>query len=82
MDALLGLAAAAVADFRDVLTWARGSEPTPEERAAARAGIRAMVRGHDQARRQYLEANYGIEGATRIERSNCETAREITAVRS
>ena len=70
VDALLNLVAAAVTDFRDVLMWASQPEPTPEERVAAWARSQEMVREYERARRRYLEAKYGIEGAEQIERSN------------
>src|SRR5260370_5012735 len=44
VDALLDLVAAAVTDFRDVLMWASQPEPTPEQRAEARARTRAIAR--------------------------------------
>jgi hypothetical protein len=70
VDALLNLVAAAVTDFRDVLMWASQPEPTPEERVAAWERSQEMVREYERARRRYLEAKYGIEGAEQIERSN------------
>ena len=70
VDALLDYVAAAVTDFRNVLLWASEPEPTPEERAAARARVRSLVREAGQRRRQYLEGRFGAEGAEQIERSN------------
>ncbi|MFG2091575.1 MULTISPECIES: hypothetical protein [unclassified Spirillospora] len=70
VDALLNLVVAAVTDYRDVLMWASQSEPTPEEREAAWAWTQEMVREYRQVRRRHLEAEYGIEGAEQIERSN------------
>lgn len=70
IDALLGYVAAAVTDFRDVLLWASEPEPTPEERAAAQARVRSLVREAAQRRRRYLEDRFGAEGAEQIERSN------------
>jgi hypothetical protein len=70
VDALLNLAVAAVTDYRDVLMWASQPEPTPEEREAAWARTQEMVREYQRARRRYLEAEYGIEGAEQVERSN------------
>jgi hypothetical protein len=52
IDALLGYVAAAVTDFRDVLLWASEPEPTPEERAAAQARVRSLVREAAQRRRR------------------------------
>jgi hypothetical protein len=70
VDALVDYVAAAVNDFRDVLLWASEPEPTPEERAAAQARVRTLVREAAQRRRRYLEDRFGAEGAEQIERSN------------
>ena len=70
LDALLNLVAAAVRDFRDVLLWASLPEPTPEERAAARARVDELIRERRQARHHYLVTRFGVTGAAQIERSN------------
>jgi hypothetical protein len=70
LDALLGLVGAAVRDFRDVLLWASLPEPTPEERAATRARVDALIRESGEARHRYLVARFGVTGAEQIERSN------------
>jgi hypothetical protein len=70
LDALLNLVAAAVRDFRDVLLWESLPESTPEELAATRARVAALIRERRQARHRYLVARFGVQGAEQVERSN------------
>jgi hypothetical protein len=69
LDVLLGLVAAAVRDFRDVLLWASLPEPTPEERAATRARVAGLIRESGEARHRYLVARFGVTGAPRTDKA-------------
>ena len=66
----MDLVAAAFCDFRDVLPWESRAEPAPGERAATRARVHQLIRERRQARRRYLVARFGVQGAEQVERSN------------